>query len=257
MLGFLLVGSLLLLHRATCLPVQPPSPTSWITPTFDFDYEECLEILNEAPDGYPSPNAGYSNLFATAPNSAIFWSTDITGADPNDNKIAAQRWALAAGGGKTTLNQTPGGARLEEYVRTNPNLPAVVTGLLWNCASLVFAHLASGTIHAFSRKMRLISPEPDPPSPYWNGRPTFFNIELVEILNNNEDAQIVYHYNLNNGWDVYCGPDSHCTGCTTDTVDTHTELAIATYVEYNNNWPTPKAYPDYGNPQDEFNTIAC
>merc|ERR1711962_1870381 len=73
--------------------------------------------------------------------------------------------------------------------------------------SQLYAWQASGTMHAFSRQVRTHTP-------WGNGRPTFYNIEPVEILNRDANAKMVFHYNANNGKDVWYN-SHHYTNCAT------------------------------------------
>ena len=182
----LVVGGLLLLHGAVC--VDPPPPPTW--PDYTFNSAECENKLSQLQAGLED-----TILYATNPGGAVFWSTatDHQDGQPNVNMLAAQDWAAQTG--KMTLEMTQGGIALDakNLFDNNSGYTPAEAAFYWNCASTYFARQASGTLHAFGRKMRL-----DTPWVNSDGTrvPTFFNIELVEILNNNPNAQIVFHYNF-------------------------------------------------------------
>ncbi len=82
--------------------------------------------------------------FSTARDGAVFWS--------GDNMKHAQRWAAA--NGKTTVEQTPGGAYLDRLNLFGMNgAPTNLTGQqaadIWNVASERFARGASGDVNVF------------------------------------------------------------------------------------------------------------
>jgi len=122
--------------------------------------------------------------FRTKPGDAVFWSTDISEDQPNTNMLAAQKWARD--NNKMTVEMTVGGKILGR-LRLFDNFPADEAAFVWNCASKMFAQQASGTMHAFARQL-------ETKTTFGNGRHTFFNIELVEILKKNPKAKMVFHY---------------------------------------------------------------
>ena len=73
-------------------------------------------------------------------------------------------------------------------------------------------------MHAFSRQVRTHTP-------WGNGRPTFYNIELVEILNRDANAKMVFHYNANNGRDVWYN-SHHYTNCATPAMERYPKFCI-------------------------------
>ena len=249
----LVVGGMLLLHGAVC--VDPPPPPTW--PDYTFNSAECENKLSQLQDGLED-----IILYATNPGGAVFWSTaaDHREGGDNINMLAAQAWARANNNALgftfyTTLEMTEGGQRLNDLdLFHDPNLPGIQAAFYWNCASMYFARQAIGDLNAFARDLRLQTEHVNTDG---NFVPTFFNIELVEILNNDRNAEIVFHYNLNNGWDVWCGDEFynyHCTGCTTTTdTERHTVSASQTYLAY---VEENRAYPHYGNNVPSY-TIPC
>merc|ERR1712112_700666 len=228
----LVVGGLLLLHGADC--VDPPPPPTW--PPYTFDDRYCLGALTQFGLGLENPS-----YYATNPGGAVFWSTaeDHVDGQDNVNMRAAQAWARATG--RLTLEMTYGGELLQDAMA---GWSGAVAGPIWNCASQLFARGATGIMHAFGRKARR-------QTNYGNGIPTYYNIELVEILNQNIDALIVYHYNLNGGMDLWCGSNEyHCSGCGITQMERYPVLARDTYEVYSNS-DGKMLFPTYGYAQDE------
>ena len=150
----------------------------------------------------------------------------------------------AAANGKMTLEMTQGGiflASLDLFNQIQPERAAFV----WNCASQLFARNAQGTMHAFARQLRT-------DTPYGNRRPTFYNIELMEILNRNENAKMVFHYDVNEGRDVWYN-SQHYTNCAANAMERFVLFAKYTYAAYETN---RIPYPDYGL-DDELAGEAC
>lgn len=179
---------------------QPGWVLDCISPT-----SSGAECVTEATCGPLLAHMGFdlSTAFLTAPGGAVFWSTDTTGKNPNQNMISAQAWATS--NGKKTLEQTDGGVQLEKLnlFSDDPPFPKTVTSPIngitvpiaskatsafyWNCASLYFAQGVAGTTHAFAEQVRV-------ESPYGNRIPTFFGIELPAMLVKNPNQLIVFHY---------------------------------------------------------------
>jgi len=243
-LDLVLVGGLLLLHRAAC-QTEPDEP-GWMKDTFDA--KMCPIVLGNY--GLNNPN-----FFATERDEAVFWSTavDHKQGEPNVNLETAQAWAFA--NGKKTLEMTDGGMELVGWglwQDDNTNAENGDAAYAWNCASLFFAQRVSGSIHAFSSQRRVHTPYNE------NGRPTFYNIELPNILRQNASAEIVFHYNFNNGNDVWCN-GCHCAGCTDWIEQGYTVSAQRVYEEYglpNDANPPRIPYPDYGK-DDGLRTCDC
>ena len=218
----MLVGGLLLLKRVACQD-QP----GWLTPTFDAT--QCPSKLGEFGLNDPA-------YFATTFGGAVFWSTDIDEeAHPNPggprNMKAAQAWAGA--NNKMTLEMTVGGKYLVDR-NLFDNLPGDQAAFYWNCASQLFARGASGIMHAFARQLRT-------KTPYGNGIPTFYNIELPAILDKDRSAQMVFHYNANNGEDIWYY--RHYTHCAENVMGRYSLDAYDTFAEYQF---SGRPYPDYG-----------
>ena len=76
LLNLALVGGLLLLKSAAC-----QDGPGWLSQTFDS--RECRKVLEGVRLNSPV-------LFRTEPGDAVFWSTDISKAQPNPNMLAAQ-----------------------------------------------------------------------------------------------------------------------------------------------------------------------
>ena len=229
LLNLVLVGGLLLLKSAAC-----QDGPGWLSQTFDS--RECRKVLEGVRLNSPV-------LFRTEPGDAVFWSTDISKAQPNPNMLAAQQWARD--NNKKTLEMTVGG-RILDAMGLFDKWPADEAAFVWNCASKMFAQQASGTMHAFARQLRTRTDYPG------NGRPTFYNIELVQILNKNPDAQMVFHYSANGGRDVWYN-SHHYTNCDTDAMERLTLFAKYTFAAYEQ---SEIPYPDYGL-DDELDGEAC
>jgi len=112
-----------------------------------------------------SPVPSYADLMDAAANSldfsttkggAVFWS--------GGNMKAAQAWASSTG--RTTLEQTAGGnylVSLDLFANLKPHEAAAI----WDVASQRFADGASGQLHVFSTKAKMMSPYTGLPRTWW------------------------------------------------------------------------------------------
>lgn len=202
LMGWAILQPIAGIFLARSPPFQPGWVLDCISPT-----SSGAECVTEAKCGPLLEYMGFdlSTAFLTAPGGAVFWSTDASESNPNQNMISAQTWATSAG--KKTLEQTQGGAQLEKlnlFSGDASSFPREVTSPIngktvkienkatsafyWNCASLYFAKGVAGTTHAFAQQVRL-------KSPYGDNIPTFFGIELPTMLVKNPNQLIVFHYN--------------------------------------------------------------
>merc|ERR1711892_485577 len=252
MLCLVNLATLLLLKGTGAIGSHVPDQPGWVCSKFDD--RQCSSTLSAV-------GLGEISWWTTAQNGAIFWSTDITNANPNPNMLAAQAWAVLTG--KKTLEMTEGGRNLEamglpftgsfpQTVISPVNGVQVViqnaceSANYWNCASKVFAEQASGIMNAFARQLRVDSPYPP------DFVPTFYNIELPPIPKKNEDAEMVFHYNSNKGSDIWYDK-KHYTSCTPMQAEHYSLYARNTYIVYQEKH---EPYPDYGY-QDDYRTEHC
>ena len=226
LLNLVLVCKLLLLKSASC-----QEGPGWLSPTFNDSKcpSKLAEFDLDDPGWFRSPSGG-----------AVFWSTDIM--NSSDNMYAAQAWAEA--NNKVTLELTDGG-KILQTLHLFDVMDKADAAVYWNCASQLYARQATGTMHAFSRQLRTHTP-------WGNGRPTFYNIELVEILNRDANAKIFFHYNANNGRDVWYN-SHHYTNCATPAMERYYLFAKYAFAAYDQNGIP---YPDYGL-DDEWAGEAC
>ena len=140
----------------------------------------------------------HKNDFTTGRNRAVFWQTEKgkkSGVN-SKNMEAAQRYAERAN--KMTLEMTEGGRIMDEMnlFRDDNGITCKhkctreekkKAGFLWNCASMWFAEEVTGDVDAFGSNARVQNDYVE------NGIPTFWNIELIELLNNNELVIINYY----------------------------------------------------------------
>ena len=164
---------------------------------------------------------------------------------------AAQDWAKAQNPPKSTVELTAGGHILDGlglFADNNGitckgacrNEDRAQAGYYWNCASMWFAQQASGEIHAFGSKANM-------KSPFNNGVPTFWNIELPNLLANNPNVKIIYNcYQANYVWYPVPG-QAGCKDYSTLTATQKAKLPVRGRLVYQKYYFEGERYPNYCN----------
>ena len=222
-----------------------------------FDESKCEEYMKALKP--PSRPNGFTKADSlTAQNGAVFWQSATLG--PNDKKIqdnmkAAWAWVeRPENSGKMTVEKTTGGTDLENLKLFEAQNPYTCpqrectagdlnwAGYYWNCASKWFAEQASGEIHAFGSHAKTTTPYGA------NGVPTFWNIELPNILKKNKNAHIIYHYNVEDF--VWYKPDGTRRKYSTLSTSEKTNLPVKAQDIYDKYYKENIGYPSYGTNDD-------
>ena len=242
-----------------CAPFTVTVPPTWsIPPPPHFDSRQC-ETQMKALKSKERPNGFEKEDFSTEKNEAIFWQSAVRG--PRNellqcNMRAAWDWAAKQTPPRKTVEKTAGGLDLEDMKlfeaqnqytcpgRACTGADLAKAGYYWNCASMWFAQQASGEIHAFGSNAKLKTDYGG------NGIPTFWNIELPNLLENNPNVKIIYHYNEND-YVWYRGARKKYTDLSTDEIN---KLPVRGNLIYKKYYVEGQRYPSYseGGKEDDF-----
>ena len=220
-----------------------------IPPPPHFDSRQCVSDMgNLKPSS--KPNGFAMTDFHTAKDTAVFWQTaeGYVSADSTtqNNMKAAQDYAIRQNPRKMTVELTAGGHILNDlklfgdnngYTCPGPctNDGKAQAGYYWNCASMWFAQQATGEIHAFGSNAKK-------KSDFNNGIPTFWNIELPNLLAKNINTKIIYHC-YTDGYVWYSGMGCRQYSQLTDAEEAN--LPVSGNLVYKKYYFEGERYPDY------------